>query len=486
MTRLNYTSRDYSALLAELRQEAQAIFPDWTDWNDANAGNAILGAMALLGDILNANQDAQFNEVFWDSARHRRSIISQAKLVGYHLASAKPAVATVQATVPATAGGITIPKGTRIYTAGINPVRTFELQGDLTIPAGQTTGTATAKHIETREDAFTANGTADQRFTLTWAPYLDGTAVVVVDGQAWAEVDNFVGSTAADLHYTIEVDEADKATVTFGDGTVGARPSGNVVVTYGTGGGLAGNVPANSLRILDGAFSNSLGAGVQVTVTNPAAATGGAERESIETARKMAPNRLKATTRTVSREDYETNALITGVVRAKAASQAELETLALNQTGLYIVPAEGGAPSQELRDQVRQTLITERPIQLGWDVIVLAPTYRTIDVNVTITAQPGADRDALKADAEASIRRWFDPQRTTAAKDDPWQDKTTWTGSGDYSIAWGMTVYAGQLLALLFRDPQARVFNVAVTAPQDTTCGPLEFPVLGTLNVVVV
>lgn len=486
MARLNYTSRDYAALLAELRAEAQRLFPDWTDFNEANAGNALLGAMALQGDILNANQDAQFNEAFWDTARHRASIISQGKLLGYKLASAKAATVTIQATIPATAGGVTIPKGTKVYTVGLQPVRVFELQGDITIPAGQTTGSATAKHAETMSDSFTTAGAADQRLTLTSAPYLDKTAKVKVDGVDWTEVDNFVGSRDTDSHFTVEVDEDDKATLVFGDGVNGAKPTGAVSVTYEIGGGVTGNVPANTIKLLDAAFTDNLGAGVTVTVTNPAGASGGEDREPIERARKLAPYKPKGTTRTVSRDDYEQNSLVTGIVRAKAVTQTELPSLQARQVGVYIIPSGGGAPTQAAKDAARTELLVNKPVQLGTDVVALDPTYKTINVNVTITAKAGADKTVLQTDAENAIRRWFDPTRTDATEDDPWQDTSKWSGAGAYALTWGMTVYQSHLLALLFRDPQARVFNVAITAPAgDTVCGALEFPTLGTLTVVV-
>lgn len=488
-TRLNYTSRDYAALLQELQAQARTIFPDWTDYNEGNAGNALLSALALLGDILNYNQDVQFNESFLDTARYRRSVISLCKLLGYKLASAQAAVAQMTATVPANSGGVTIPKGTKIYTVGLSAVRVFEFQADLTIPASATTGTAFARHAETKTATFTGTGAPDQKLALPTGPYLDGSATVTVDGAAWNEVDNFVVADAGSQVFTVEVDEDDKATITFGDSINGAipPPAAALDVSWAVGGGLIGNVPANTLRLLDIAFTDDLGAGVSVTVTNLLGATGGVERESIETARKNAPFRLKGTDRTVTKEDHEQNALVTGVVRALAVTAAEYPTLLPRTTGVFVIPTptvdtgvsgpvpnmkeqvpptNGELPSTAVKDAVRNELLFNKPVVIGQDVLVLDPQYKIVTLNVQIVGKPNltsGDRTALENEVFVVLKRWFDPERTDV--DDPWVGKFLWAKTGAPSQNWGMTVYQSNLLALLFRDPKNRVVTASFTLP---------------------
>lgn len=89
--------------------------------------------------------------------------------------------------------------------------------------------------------------------------------------------------------------------IQFGDGITGARlPTGNsnVVATYRTGLGKAGNVRAKTITNL---ASRPLGV---KEVTNPLPATGGADPETIEQIRSNAPIAVMALDRLVSVRDY--------------------------------------------------------------------------------------------------------------------------------------------------------------------------------------
>src|SRR4029450_559649 len=81
--------------------------------------------------------------------------------------------------------------------------------------------------------------------------------------------------------FVVEIDENDRATVIFGDRVLGAiPPSGSTIkVPYRVGGGSQGNVAANSIEAIIEVQQRAL---LGAQVPNPAAATGGAERESIE------------------------------------------------------------------------------------------------------------------------------------------------------------------------------------------------------------
>jgi hypothetical protein len=85
-------------------------------------------------------------------------------------------------------------------------------------------------------------------------------------------------------------------------------PSGTVSVTYKTGGGSVGNVDAERIVVIEGAFKDAYGNPVQVSVRNPLPASGGADRQTVASAKLLAPESLRALTRTVAREDFEINA----------------------------------------------------------------------------------------------------------------------------------------------------------------------------------
>ena len=104
--------------------------------------------------------------------------------------------------------------------------------------------------------------------------------------------------------------------VGFGDGVTGARlPTGrgNVIASYRQGLGATGNVDAQSLKTL---LQPVLGVR---EVTNPAAAFGGVEAESLANIRENAPNTVRTFDRIVSIRDFEDAAReFAGIAKAKA------------------------------------------------------------------------------------------------------------------------------------------------------------------------
>ncbi len=167
---------------------------------------------------------------------------------------------------------------------------------------------------------------ANQRFTLKKPP-LTYTASPTPSGSAstlqlrannllWDEAPSLYGLGSTDQEYIIRIDDSARATIIFGDGTKGARlPTGinNVVATYRSGIGLAGNVDEASLTILQ---SKPLGVR---GVTNPLSASGGADPEKMEDARSHAPLTVRTLDRIVSCDDYQDFAnAFAGIGKAQA------------------------------------------------------------------------------------------------------------------------------------------------------------------------
>ncbi len=92
------------------------------------------------------------------------------------------------------------------------------------------------------------------------------------------------------------------ATVQFGDGQRGALPRTgveNVIAAYRVGSGLAGAVAAGKLSAMLTRIQ-----GIR-SVTNPLAAEGGADAESLDEARQNAPLKVTTLERIVSLQDFE-------------------------------------------------------------------------------------------------------------------------------------------------------------------------------------
>lgn len=170
-----------------------------------------------------------------------------------------------------------------------------------------------ATHGETRlETLGSGDGNATrQSFTLKQKPLThiaattpsgtQSTLEVRVNDLLWQESDNLLWIDSNERGYITSTDNDDNTQITFGDGRYGTRlPTGieNIKAVYRNGIGAIGNVSANQISLL---ATKPLGV---KEVINPLAATGGANRERRDQARRNAPLAVVALDRLVSLQDY--------------------------------------------------------------------------------------------------------------------------------------------------------------------------------------
>jgi|GEM_PF-216236 len=150
-----------------------------------------------------------------------------------------------------------------------------------------------------------------QQFALRQSPltYLSAptpagaasTLKVYVNNIEWHEVDSLASLGPSDHEFITQTDDDAKTSVIFGNGQHGARlPTGveNVTATYRTGIGKPGNVHARQISLL---ATRPLGV---KGVINPLPASGGADKESRDQARRNVPVAVLALDRLVSVQDY--------------------------------------------------------------------------------------------------------------------------------------------------------------------------------------
>ena len=157
-----------------------------------------------------------------------------------------------------------------------------------------------------------------------------------------------------------------------------------IVVSYVTGGGVDGNVPAGAVRELRS------GVGFVQSVTNPLAASGGAAAELLCGARDRSAQWIRHRGRAVSFEDYEWLALSASSEVARARAMP-LEGLwgrgARGFVGIVIVPHSSEPaplPSPELTRTVLETLAERAPAGIAGGLRTIAPSYRSVGVRAEI------------------------------------------------------------------------------------------------------
>ena len=407
----DFTDKDFDALRLRLTRLVQSVFPEWTDFHVASFGNLLVELYAFVGDVVTYYQDAQARESRITTATQRKNLLALVKLLGYRPAGAQAATADVVFALASSPGAdVLIPKGTVVSTSAVASPLRFELLSDVTIPAGASPAraTGTVEHSEAQEERFASTGLPNQQFALHETPFLDGSAIVTAADGAYLEVPNFLSSRATDRHFTVLVDQSDRATLRFGNGVEGAIPSGTVVVAYKTGGGGQGNVDAGTIRRLEGSFTDAAGHPATVSVTNPAAASGGVDRESLVQIRTLAPASIRVLTRTVAREDFEIHALgVPGVARALMLTSNEDRAIDENSGILFVVPQGGGVPSAALKEQVLEQVTVVYPCTLTFDVSVQDTVYRSIDIRAEVALRQGANAVTIAAAIRRALASLF-------------------------------------------------------------------------------
>ncbi len=314
-----------------------------------------------------------------------------------------------------------IPAGTVVQTQSETPVL-FQLLSPLTLTPSQPNAIGTVENSTTQSETFAASGQPNQSLVSGQTPYLDGSSEVTDGSGNWTEVPNFLDSGSADKHYTISVDNNDRATLTYGDGINGQLPSGTITWVYKTGGGAAGNVEAASITKIDATLTDLLSNTVTVTVTNADASSGGTDRETVEHIKALAPQSITAPRTTVAREDYVTHALeVPGVARALMMTVNQDPAIPVNEGFLYVVPTVSptspiGFPTDVLLQKVKDQCTIIFPNTITFDLRVVAPVYLDIGVAATVYFTKGnsgidpvavAKRHAIKLAIIAALRGYF-------------------------------------------------------------------------------
>jgi predicted phage baseplate assembly protein len=307
--------------------------------------------------------------------------------------------------------------------------------------------TAVASNVRTiaGEILGSADGTADQRFTVASPPVRDPTVwvdelatlsagarealaadpAVTVEAVGregdldafwvqWHRVDDFLASGPDGRHYTVDSVEG---RVTFGDGTSGAVPPrgrDNVRASYATGGGAGGNVPVGAVGDLEGtlAFVES--------VTNHVPGGGGADAESAAAVLKRAPKQLRDRNRAVAPADFERLAHASTRKLARARCLPQLDPRGEIRPGwvtVLVVPQSGErkpVPSPSLKDRVTRGLADHAPAALLGEagderLVVRGPTYVEATVDATVAAGEVGSQSELEAAAAAALGAFLHP-----------------------------------------------------------------------------
>lgn len=404
---VDYTSRDYSAIRADLINNIQNFAPQWTSRDSSDLGIVLLELFAYMGDIMSFYIDRAANESFLSTATQRSSVIALSNMFGYIPDMGAAAYTTLNFTnvLDAVDGDpeankLWIPPLTKVSTSTVIDGETVTVQFEtmntepLSVAAASVLADVPAREGKTvtyEELTYAFNGLPNQFFKLSQSPAEIYTMSVFVDNVPYRRVNYLLDADGSDAVYTTAVDSSGNTYVVFGDNIGGRIPPKNAVVyaSYRVINGSIGNVAANTLTYITTPYyldQTGVVEGHGLTVTNPGASYGGTDPESTTSMRVNAPRNLRALNRAVTTSDYAS--LATQVVGVgKAVADASVYSHIVLYMGLTGAPGvdEVGDPTPAW-DEVQSDVVTyfEDKLAPGATISVIPPVMAPIAVSVDV------------------------------------------------------------------------------------------------------
>ena len=335
------------------------------------------------------------NEMFLDSAQIRSNVTSRAKMLNYTPRSAQGPSATVQVVVTPTdtPDFITLNKDTKFSTTIDGTRYIFVSEDTKVINADSGVYSTNISIVEGRPFTFryTVNSADSTRYVIP-ADDVDTRSVVVkvqtssTDSTitTFNNADSLTTVSGTTDAYFLKENEDSRYELEFGDGILGtALNDGNIVIIeYRTCNGAAAQ-GANNFSSVDniGGYSN-------ITINHVSRATGGGDKETIQSIKFNAPKNYEAQNRAVTRKDYET------VVKNQFA---DIQTVSVwggedNTPPVYgrvyvsVKPLSGTLLAEDRKSTIADYLKEKNILTI--EPIIVDPTYLYVKPSLTVKYNP--------------------------------------------------------------------------------------------------
>ena len=242
---------------------------------------------------------------------------------------------------------------------------------------------------------------AIKTINLSEYPYVEKSAQVYLTGDTategiYKEEENiYFASGQGDKVFQVATDEQFKASILFGDDTIGLSPSiGDAYsVTYRVGGGTRGNIAKGILnaqvqiKSISGSSEETINSAV---VENTTIATGGRNAESVAQAKRYAPLFFRTQDRLVTLQDFKAfanNFASNYGSTGKATATVRRAFSSANIVDLFVLERASDLQlrraTQEYKRQLLEAIDPKK--MLTDEVVVVDGLVRTLDLVVTIT-----------------------------------------------------------------------------------------------------
>lgn len=397
---------------------------NWTDRNESDIGMFFVELAAGIGDMMNYNIDKAVQEVYLPTAEQRKNIRRILNLINYEMKGPVSAVTKLEFSVTTPLDKtIQIPKYTQvalsrnkgnIYYATREDCELIKGTNKVSVPAIQ--GIVNVINL-TVKDLKTSN-----KLEILSTKVANKSVDLYVDGIQWKQVPDVLVDDTPGAKFSVHELNTDNIFIEFGyyyEKFLPVDDQSPVTIYYIETEGEHGHVPANSLNVIeDSIIIDDIDYAEILKVTNPIAATGGAPRESTDSAKTNSVNYASSSGAICTLEDYMYKAnTLPGVYESYAADwNIRWNGVEGYYTGipyevlLYIVPLDNDV--YECSSQFLEDIKASYADKL-WttiNLIVKSAIIRVVDINLKLYIKsrvPKSNYPKIRESVELTLKEYF-------------------------------------------------------------------------------
>ena len=423
--KLTITDLEFDTIKTNLKAylSAQTAFQDY-DFEGSG--------MSVLIDILayNTHYTGYYanmlgNEMFLDSSSLRDSAVSHAKHLNVIPTSVKTATAKLNFTFTpsGTPTSLTIAKDTK-FTSSINGVSYKFVTNTTTTVSRSTAGTYTATGVEIKEGkivnkSYTVNASdTTQRFIIPNANVDTSTlAVTVQNSSSDSTVFTYTDGNAVDVTtikgtdkvFFLQEVESQKYELTFGDGAVGKQLSdANIIfIEYIITSGITANKASSFTAVGTVAGLSS----ANYTLTTNTNATGGADIQTVDSLKFLAPKLYQAQKRATTKGDYKAILLEQrpDIESITVYGGEDADPVQYGKVFIGVKPIGSNVFSNTAKEDIKNSILKTSNVVTVIPEIV-DPVFYHLLIDTTINYDPITNltnETTLKTNINTSIQNYF-------------------------------------------------------------------------------
>lgn len=452
---INFAAQDFTTLRDSLINYIKAVYPlDYNYFSESDFGMMLIELVAYMGHVLSYKADYLANEGFLATARSRNSVKKLLELIGIRMRGPIAAAANAKITLDSNPGWgsnsfLKVPSANRVititspedgdpisytlYKVSVDgDIDMSDSSGDVTIYNSEKASNTVVSSLVILEGSLVVETGAFsdteslKSVILQKSPVIEGSIQAFISGKnstsgQYVEVENlFYASSGDEKIFQSLSDDERRVTVVFGDNNLGKVPSNGDTYTiiYRVGGGTRGNISKSLINAeLPCKFytnSSSPGADVDSTLENTSKATGGANAETVDHAKKYGPLRFRSQDRLVTLNDYKAfvNSFITSygsVGKATAVTRRAFSSA--NTVDIYVLERSDDIQLRKATPEYkRQILDAIQPKKmLTDDIVIVDGLIRTLDliISVRIDKKYESMENSIKNKARLKILEHF-------------------------------------------------------------------------------